>query len=282
MRKPRPALAKVPAPPAARVEGIRLRDLAAGVLLFLATLLAYAPSLRGGLVWDDVGHVTRPALQSPHGLWRIWFELGATQQYYPLLHSAFWVEHRLWGDAVLGYHVTNVALHVAAAFLVVAIMRRLALEGAWLAGFLFALHPVCVESVAWIAEQKNTLSAVFYLGAALAYLEFDGTRRRSRYFLALGLFTLALLSKTVTATLPAALVVVLWWQRGRLSWRRDGGPLVPWFALEASTTQLRSRSETGTGVMRRPRADGGADPLVRAGPPFSPLSRPRPPPPRDT
>ena len=210
-----------------------LRDAGLGALLLGVTLMAYGPALNGGFLYDDSGHVTAPALESVHGLWRIWFDLGATQQYYPLLHSAFWVEHRLWGDAVLGYHLTNVALHVAAAFLVVAIMRRLALEGAWLAGFLFALHPVCVESVAWIAEQKNTLSAVFYLGAALAYLHFDGTRRRSRYLLALGLFTLALLSKTVTATLPAALVVVLWWQRGRLSWKRDGGPLVPWFALGA-------------------------------------------------
>lgn len=224
MAKKRPA--KAVTPPTAS-----LRDAGLGALLFGGTLIAYGPALNGGFVYDDSGHVTAPALQSVHGLWRIWFDLGATQQYYPLLHSAFWVEHRLWGDAVLGYHLTNVALHVAAACLVVAVMRRLALEGAWLAGFLFALHPVCVESVAWIAEQKNTLSAVFYLGAALAYLHFDRTRRRSPYFLALGLFILALLSKTVTATLPAALLVVFWWQRGRLSWKRDAGPLVPWFAL---------------------------------------------------
>jgi len=221
--------AKTVSPPTAG-----LRDAGLGVLLFAVTLLAYRPALNGGFLYDDSGHVTAPPLQSLHGLWRIWFDLGATQQYYPLLHSAFWVEHRLWGDAVLGYHLTNVALHVAAAFLVVAIMRRLALQGAWLAGFLFALHPVCVESVAWIAEQKNTLSAVFYLGAALAYLHFDRTRRPSRYFLALGLFLLALLSKTITATLPAALLVVFWWQRGRLDWKRDAGPLVPWLALGAS------------------------------------------------
>ena len=81
--------------------------------LFLATLLAYGPALHGGLVWDDSSHVTAPGLQNLHGLWRIWFELGATQQYYPLLHSAFWLEHRLWGDAVLGYHLTNVVLHAA-------------------------------------------------------------------------------------------------------------------------------------------------------------------------
>ncbi|MGD1071380.1 MAG: tetratricopeptide repeat protein [Bryobacteraceae bacterium] len=204
-------------------------------MLVCATLAAYIPALHGGLLWDDDAHLTRPDLQSLHGLWRIWFELGATQQYYPLLHSAFWVEHRLWGDAVLGYHLTNVLLHAAAACLVVMILRRLAIPGAWLAGAIFALHPVGVEAVAWISEQKSTLSAVFYLASALAYLHFDRTRRGSQYFLALGLFVLALLSKTVTATLPAALLLVFWWQRGRLAWRRDVLPLLPWFAVGAST-----------------------------------------------
>ncbi len=203
-------------------------------LIFCATLVAYLPALRGALLWDDNMHVTRADLRSLHGLWRIWFDLGATQQYYPLLHSAFWLEHRIWGDAVLGYHLTNVALHAASACLLVMIVRRLSLPGAYLAGFVFALHPVCVEAVAWISEQKSTLSGVFYLAAALTWLHFDRTRRKSLYFIALGLFVLALMSKTVTATLPAAMLVVFWWQRGRLAWRRDVLPLVPWFVVGAS------------------------------------------------
>src|SRR5580698_2975554 len=168
------------------------------LMIFCATLAAYLPALQGGLLWDDSSHLTKPGLQSFHGLWRIWFEVGATQQYYPLLHSAFWLEHRMWGDAVAGYHLTNVALHALSACLVVAIMRRLALPGAWLAGFVFALHPVNVESVAWISEQKNTLSAVLCLGAAFAYLGFDSDRRPAAYALALGLFVLSLLTKSVT------------------------------------------------------------------------------------
>jgi hypothetical protein len=176
--------------------------------IFAAALAAYWPALRGGFIWDDNFHVTPPALRSLHGLWRIWFDLGATQQYYPLLHSAFWFEHRLWGDAVLGYHLANLTQHALAACLVVLIVRRLALPGAWLAGLIFALHPVCVEAVAWISEQKSTLSAVFYLASALVYLRFDQTRRKPHYLWALGLFVLALLSKTVTATLPAALLVI--------------------------------------------------------------------------
>ena len=199
--------------------------------IVIAALAAYWPALRGGLVWDDNAHVTAPALQSLHGLWRIWFSLGATQQYYPLLHSAFWLEHRLWGDAVLGYHLVNLVQHAIAACLVVAIVRRLQLPGAWLAGAAFALHPVCVEAVAWISEQKSTLSAVFYLGSFLLFLHFDRTRRRSFYIWATALFLCALLTKSVTATLPFALLVVFWWRRGRLEWRRDIRPLLPWIVV---------------------------------------------------
>ena len=218
--------APVPARPAIDFQQYRI-----GLYILAATLLAYLPALNGALLWDDDRHVTRAALQSPDGLREIWFQLGATQQYYPLLHSAFWFEHSVWSDAVLGYHLINVVLHATAALLVVLIARRLSLAGAWMAGFLFALHPVCVEAVAWISEQKSTLSGVFYLGSLLAYLSFDEKRRLPRYLLALGLFILALLSKTVTATLPAVLLVILWWKRGRLDWRRDVRPLLAWFPI---------------------------------------------------
>src|SRR4029077_5550357 len=119
-------------------------------------------------------------------------------QYYPLLHSAFWVEHQLWGDDLFYYRLLNLLLHATSALLLVMVLRRLEFPGAWLAAFLFALHPVAVESVAWISEQKNTLSTVFYLGSALAYLRYDRTRRQEHYFVALGLFVAALLSKSVT------------------------------------------------------------------------------------
>src|SRR3954462_5548519 len=146
-------------------------------------------------------HVTRPDLQSWGGLYRIWFELGATQQYYPLLHSAFWLEHKLWGDSMLGYHLVNVGWHLVAVTLAYLILTRLKIPGALLAAAIFAVHPVMVESVAWITEQKNTLSAVFYLSAMLVYLKFDESHQGSLYLIAVGLFVLGLLTKTVTATL---------------------------------------------------------------------------------
>ncbi|HMD59979.1 MAG TPA: tetratricopeptide repeat protein, partial [Opitutaceae bacterium] len=200
--------------------------------------------------------VTRADLRSVPGLWRIWSDVRATQQYYPLLHSAFWVEHRLWGDSTLGYHLANVLLHAASACLLVLLLRRLKVPGAELAGLVFAVHPVCVESVAWISEQKNTLSLVFYLLAALAYLRFDGERGQEdaprAYILASLLFVLALLTKTVTATLPAALLVVFWWQRGRIA-RRDVLPLVPWFAVAAASGLFTAWVERKIGG-----AEGGA------------------------
>ena len=142
-------------------------------LMFALCLAAYWPALGGGFLWDDSGHVTAPALQSWSGLMRIWFEPGATQQYYPLLHTAFWIEHRLWGDSTFGYHVINVLWHAISACLFVAILRRLAIPAATLAGLVFALHPVAVESVAWMSEQKNTLSTVFCLAATLGWLMFQ-------------------------------------------------------------------------------------------------------------
>ena len=199
--------------------------------LVAATLLAYLPAWHGQPIWDDAAHLTRPALRSLEGLRRIWAEPGATQQYYPVVHSAFWFQHRLWGDTTTGYHLVSLLLHAFSALLVLRILRRLEVPGAAWAAALFALHPVQVESVAWISELKNTLSGACYLGAALAYLRFDGNRQRKCYALSLGLFLLGLMAKTVIATLPAALLVVFWWQRGGLSWRRDVRPLLPFFAI---------------------------------------------------
>jgi protein O-mannosyl-transferase len=233
MNRPKRTASFAPAAHVAAAGGAGLRG-ATFALMLILVLVAYFPSLRGDFLWDDAGHVTNSELQSGSGLWRIWFEPGVTQQYYPLLHSAFWLEHQIWGDAPLGYRLINLLWHATAACLFVTLLRRLAVPGALLAGLLFALHPVCVESVAWIAEQKNTLSTVLYLTAALAWLRFEDDRTPRRYTIATCWFLAALLTKTVTATLPAALLVLAWWRRGRLSWRGDALPLLPWLVLGAS------------------------------------------------
>lgn len=203
--------------------------LALGLLVLV--FAAYQPAWRGEAIFDDDDHLTPVELRSVDGLRRIWTELGVVSQYYPVTHSVFWLEHRLWGDAMLGYHLVNIALHVVAALLLVKVLQRLGVPGAWLAGAIFAVHPVQAESVAWISELKNTLSGALYLGAAWCYFDFDSSRRRGMYFAAAGLFGVGLLAKGVIATFPAAVLVVLWWKRGTLAWRRDVLPLVPFFAV---------------------------------------------------
>jgi protein O-mannosyl-transferase len=205
-----------------------------GAALLVATLSAYQPAWHGGLLWDDDKHVTSQELQSIDGLKRIWFDLGATQQYYPVTHSTFWIEHRLWGDATLPYHLVNIGFHVLSAVLLLVILRRLHVPGAILAAVFFALHPVQVQSVAWISELKNTLSGVFFLLAALWYLRFDVDRNTRDYIGALALFAIALMAKSVTAVLPGVLLVALWWRRGKLDWRHDVVPTIPFFALGAA------------------------------------------------
>jgi Flp pilus assembly protein TadD len=210
-----------------------------GAILIVLAVVAYLPALTCGFIWDDDIYITKnQTLRSAHGLRRIWFDIRAEPQYYPLTFTSFWAEYHLWELNPPGYHATNIVLHALNALLLWLVLRWLAVPGAWLAGALFALHPVQVESVAWVTERKNVLSAFFYLCAALAYLRFalpvPGTSDRTggwgSYALAVGLFLCALLSKTVACSLPAALLLVLWWKRERVS-RRDLLALAPLFAL---------------------------------------------------
>ncbi len=221
-----------------------------GALLVLLTIAAYLPALRAGFVWDDDMHVTGNAtLRTLDGLRRIWLEPRALPQYYPLVHTTFWLEYRLFGLAPFGYHLANVLLHAGNALLVWTVLRRLAVPGAWLAGAVFALHPVHVESVAWVTERKNVLSTAFYLGSALCLLRFFAVDARDDnaraddaaerplswawYFGGFALFLGALLSKTVTASLPAAVLLVLYWKKGRIA-ARDVVVSLPLFAVGAT------------------------------------------------
>ncbi len=203
------------------------------LFLFLPLVLwvGYGPSLDGDFLWDDDGHLTRPELRGAEGLSQIWFEPGATQQYYPLLHTVFWCLGKVFHDVPIGYRVMNLILHGVCCFLVFLILSRLSFEGALLAAGLFALHPVHVESTAWISEMKNTLSGVWYLLAMLAWLRFDQDRHRGLWVLSLFLFFLALATKTVTVTLPCALLLIVWWKRGRVELRLDIMHLLPFFIL---------------------------------------------------
>ncbi len=127
-------------------------------------------------MWDDDAHLTAATLRATQGLWRIWLDVGATQQYYPVVHSTFWLFDLLWGHQTLPYHLLNISLHTLSTLLFFSCLRRLDVAGALLASAVFALHPIQVESVAWMTELKNTLSTALFLAAALAYLRFDERR----------------------------------------------------------------------------------------------------------
>ena len=229
-----------------------------GGLIVLLVFLAYLPALHGGFVWDDDSWTTNlsPLFQDTSGLRLIWFQPTVLQQYYPLSGTTFWLDYQFWKFWTTPYHVENLLLHSLAALLFWRLLLRLQVPGAWLASAIFALHPVMVESVAWITERKNVLSLALYLGAWLAYLRYPqqvtrgqwqvtgteaaaavpdsppATRHPSLFYgLAFILFLGALLAKTTVFSLPAAILLIGWWQRGQIRWRADVLPTVPFFAL---------------------------------------------------
>ena len=195
-----------------------------GLLLIAATIFVYQQAWQAGFIWDDDVYVTEnKLLTAPDGLKRIWFSLDSPSQYFPLVYTTFRLEHALWGLHPAGYHWVNILLHAANALLVWRLLMMLRVPGAWLAAAIFALHPVHVESVAWITERKNVLMGLFFLLALLAWIKFVEASSRQRwkhYGLALVFYALALFSKTTACTIPAALLLILWLQGRQINWRR--------------------------------------------------------------
>ena len=206
--------------------------------LVLLVVASYVPALWAGFVWDDVVFAEEPVVRDPAGLWSIWFSPRALENeghYWPVVYTSFWLEHRLWGLSPSGYHAVNVLLHAANVLLLWRLLLCLAVPGAWVVAAVFAVHPLHVESVAWVIERKDVLSALFYLGAALAWIRFVRTPAWGRYLLALGLFTAGLLSKSIVVTLPAALLIWHWWQHGRVM-RTDLVRVAPFFLVALCIT----------------------------------------------
>ena len=218
------------------------------LLLTLATIASYVQVLDCGFIWDDDAYVTENVnLRDWSGLAAIWFQPGATPQYYPLVHTTFWLEYHCWGLNPAGYHVVNCSFHLVSAFLLFKILRHLKLSP-FLAVTLFAIHPIQVESVAWVTERKNVLSAFFYCVSALAILkwrlpDFSNSHAGSKaepnrklqlyYWISLAAFVAALLSKTTACVLPAAAAVVIWWKTGLVR-ASDFRKLLPFFLLGVS------------------------------------------------
>lgn len=236
------------------------KPLLLGTALVVLTLLVYAPAMGGGFLWDDDWLLTEnPNLSSLAGLgrlWKIdWWGDKLVPDCFPVTWTSFWVEWRLWHKNPAGYHVTNILLHAASAVLLWRVLARLGVKWAWLAGVLFAVHPVNVTSVAWIAERKNTLSMVFYLLAVGCYLRFDDRAGWRWYGGALGMFLLAMLSKTSVVMLPVVLLLVAWWRRGRVTWR-DLLKSAPFFVMSLGLSILGILYQTHVVIQNSPIRSG--------------------------
>ena len=208
-------------------------------MLFGLVILVYSPVFRCGFIWDDDDYIVENrSIQTWEGLPRIWLDPKATPQYYPLVHTTFWVEHQLWGLNPTGYHIVNVLLHAASTVVLWRVLATLQVPGAWIAAAVFGVHPVHVESVAWVTERKNVLSGLCYLSALNSILpllshETPPVTWRNclgRYLIATLFFVGALLSKSVTCSLPAAYLLIAYWKNGRVT-KRDTALMMPWFVL---------------------------------------------------
>jgi tetratricopeptide (TPR) repeat protein len=229
------------------------------IILCLVLLAAYQPTWHGTLILDDAMRIPKPADRSVSGLVNVWIHPSADHQYHPLVDTAFWIETKIFKDRMIGYHLLNILLHATAASLLFKILRELSIPGAWLAAGLFALHPVQVESVAWLAEMKNTLAGVYLFAALLAYLRYDRKPSLPTYVLTWLFFVLGLLAKGTAAYLPVVVLIIRWWQRGKLEWRRDVRPLAPFFVVGAIATYatifFERQADATTGALVIPTLD---------------------------
>ena len=220
--------------PLTAVPSYSRQDALAFLVLGLLAVVPYLPAmLWGGFVWDDAIITKADPVREVSGLWQIWFSPSAIEEevhYWPLVYTTFWLEHKLWGFDPTGYHIVNVLLHLANALLLWHLLRRLAVPGAWMVAAVFALHPLHVESVAWVIERKDVLSGLFYFAAVLVYMRFVEMPSRGRYACSLALYAAGMLSKSIVVTLPVALLIWHWWKQGRVT-SAELLRVVPFFAV---------------------------------------------------
>lgn len=205
-------------------------------LIILAVLWIYSPTYHGEWLWDDdqllttnltVQHRVSPdpnvPPQSLATLCKLWFNPDGPD-YFPLSYTALWAQWPFFGQVSTGYHVTTILLHLSGALLVWVLLTFMRIPGAWLTGLIFAIHPICVESVAWVSETKNTLSLPLFLLACIYWVRQDdqpnGLRQQRFYVLSIVLFLLAMLAKTSVVAFPVVTLLHAWWKRGKVT-RRD-------------------------------------------------------------
>ena len=243
------------------------------VLLVLLTIASYWPALHNGFIWDDDAHLTNnPHLHDLAGLVSLWTTSAA--RICPLVLTSFWVQRALWGLVPWPYHLVNILMHAASGLVLWQVLRALNVRGAWFGAALWVLHPVAVESVAWITELKNTQSALFYLlsiwffvkwrQAALGRPQKETWAVEKFYALALLCGVLAMASKSSTVILPLVLGLCAWWVEGRWGWRMVAR-LVPFFLCSAVAGAVSMWTQKLEGALDAAYARSGPERLVTAG-----------------
>jgi tetratricopeptide (TPR) repeat protein len=206
----------------------------AGVaLLFAAAFITFWPAIHGNFIWDDQINIDRnPLIRSDGGLLGIWTAGPGAYDYYPLTWTAWWLQWRAFGRETTGYHVVNLILHAGVCVALWRVLVRLSVPGAFVAATVFAVHPVNVETVAWISEQKNTLSMLLAMTSVVLWLDArEGAGGRRAYWASVIAFALALLAKPSVVGLPAVLLVLGWWRDRPL--RREFVATLPMFVVAA-------------------------------------------------
>jgi protein O-mannosyl-transferase len=210
------------------------------VSLTFAICFAYWPAINGRFILDDDLLVTRNNLiKAPDGLLRFWTSTEPTD-YWPVTNSAFWFEWRLFAENPVGYHIVNLFLHWACCLFLWAILRKLAIPGAYFAAMLFAVHPVNVETVAWIAQQKSLWAMLFALLSTRCHLSARASESPIKshwYWISLITFVAAMLSKGSVAVLPLLLLLIVWWQQRRITFN-NAVELIPYFLVSAILTAV--------------------------------------------
>jgi protein O-mannosyl-transferase len=222
------------------------RVFAGMAIIFAFAFIAYYPCMSGGFIWDDKMLLTEnEIIKAPDGLYRFWCTTEPTD-YWPVTYTAFWFEWRLWGMNPTGYHVANLILHVVEGWLIWYILSKFSIPGAFLAGLIFVVHPVNVESVAWIAQRKNTMALLFFLLSIFCYVQAETqptTQNRLYrhgvdlwYMFSLVTFMLAILSKGSVVILPVLLLGIIWWRRRPMAW--DLLRITPFFVAAVGFTAV--------------------------------------------
>jgi protein O-mannosyl-transferase len=230
-------------------------------LIFLACLWVYSPVYDGEWLWDDDYLLTENAVvQSEDGLRELWLA-PKTADYFPLTMTALWLQWKWFGLDSTGYHMVSIVLHGLGACGVWGLMVAMGLRGGWLGGLVFAVHPLGVESVAWISELKNTLSLPLLLGAVVCHVRHDATGRWGWWWGGLVLFVLAMLGKSSVVMWPVVMLLYAWWRRGRVGWG-DVWRAAPFFAVSLVLGLVTLHFQHSRAIGDEPIPIGGAEARV--------------------